>query len=124
LVARFERYVADVHRYLAGDTVPFDDAATCGLSPAADLGLQAMPQGSALTWLPMTRQPKVPLDVACTGPRVITLAARRAERVTFAVGADPERIRWAVETARQARHGRGLRLSPTRRARVQGRRCG
>jgi 5,10-methylenetetrahydromethanopterin reductase len=73
------------------------------MGSAGDLGMGRTPQGSALTWLAQTGQPKVPLDVACTGPRVISLAARHAERLTVAVGAEPERLRWAVETARRAR---------------------
>src|SRR6185503_10960096 len=52
--------------------------------------------------------PKVPLDVAATGPRVIAAAARVAERVTVGVGAVPERIAWAVNVARTARAEAGL----------------
>ncbi len=36
------------------------------------------------------------------GPRLITFAARIAEQVTFAVGADPERVEWAIDLARKA----------------------
>src|SRR5208283_4285694 len=51
---------------------------------------------------------KVPVDVAATGPRVIEVGARLAESVTFAVGADPERLAWAADYARQARKQAGL----------------
>jgi 5,10-methylenetetrahydromethanopterin reductase len=47
--------------------------------------------------------PKVPVDVAATGPKVIAMAATIADRITFAVGADPVRLRWAIATARDAR---------------------
>jgi 5,10-methylenetetrahydromethanopterin reductase len=47
--------------------------------------------------------PKVPLDVAATGPRTIEVGARLAERLTFAVGADPERVAKAIGIARAAR---------------------
>ena len=56
---------------------------------------------SRLEWLP-PGQPKVPVDVAATGPQTIAAAARHADAVTFAVGADPERVGWAIATARAA----------------------
>ena len=37
--------------------------------------------------------PKPPVNVAATGPRMITLAARLADGVSFALGADLERLR-------------------------------
>jgi 5,10-methylenetetrahydromethanopterin reductase len=83
-VARFAARVTDLQTYLAGGTV-----ITRG-------------HPSRLQWLDLTRQPKVPLDVAASGPRVIDFAARTAERVTFAVGADPDRLAWALDLARKA----------------------
>jgi 5,10-methylenetetrahydromethanopterin reductase len=83
-VARFSAAVGDLQTYLARGTVD------CNGHP------------SRIQWLDRARAPKVPLDVASSGPRVIELAARIAERVTFAVGADPERIAWALELARTA----------------------
>jgi 5,10-methylenetetrahydromethanopterin reductase len=65
------------------------------------------PTGSRLRWLPR-ELPKVPLDVAATGPKVIEMAAAIAERVTFSVGASPERVRWALDLARNARKTQGL----------------
>jgi 5,10-methylenetetrahydromethanopterin reductase len=52
-------------------------------------------------WIP-ENQPKVPLSVAATGPRVIALAAEHAEAVDFAVGSEHARLSWAIETARAA----------------------
>ncbi len=89
-VARFERYLAQLARYLRGDEVDLDG------------------HPSRLEWLTRTTQPKVPLDVAATGARVIAAAARHADRSTFAVGADPDRIRWGIERARAARAEAGL----------------
>ncbi len=83
-VSRFSARVTDVQTYLAGGTVDCD----------------GFP--SRLQWLDRTRQPKVPLDVASSGPRVIDVAARTAERVTLAVGADPDRVAWALGLARKA----------------------
>jgi 5,10-methylenetetrahydromethanopterin reductase len=57
---------------------------------------------SRMQWLDRAQQPKVPLDIAASGPRMIALAARVAERVTFAVGADPDRVAWAIDLARRA----------------------
>jgi 5,10-methylenetetrahydromethanopterin reductase len=83
-VAAFERRLAMVQAYLAGETVDRDG------------------HPSRLHWLDRARQPKVPLDVAASGPRVIALAARICERISFAVGADPDRLRWAMGLAREA----------------------
>jgi 5,10-methylenetetrahydromethanopterin reductase len=55
-----------------------------------------------LQWLARTDTPKVPLHVAATGPRVLTLAARHAEGVDLTVGADPARLRQAVAHVREA----------------------
>jgi 5,10-methylenetetrahydromethanopterin reductase len=57
---------------------------------------------SRLRWLDRVTQPPVPVDIAASGPKVITFAARAVERVTFAVGADPERMAWALDLARTA----------------------
>jgi 5,10-methylenetetrahydromethanopterin reductase len=55
---------------------------------------------SRLRWLDRARQAPVPIDIASSGPKVIAFAARTVERVTFAVGADPARIAWALDLAR------------------------
>jgi 5,10-methylenetetrahydromethanopterin reductase len=69
--------------------------------------------GSRITWLPMAGGDgvdggKVPVDVFGSGPHVITAGALLADRLTVTVGAEPERIEWAVQTARQARTAAGL----------------
>ena len=45
---------------------------------------------------------RVPVDVAVSGPRMIDLAAGVAERITFGLGAQPERLAWALDRARKA----------------------
>jgi 5,10-methylenetetrahydromethanopterin reductase len=50
---------------------------------------------------------KVPLDIASSGPKVIDYAARTAERITFALGADPERLAWGIAIARDAAADQG-----------------
>ena len=48
----------------------------------------------------------MPVDVAASGPRVIEVAARLADAVTFAVGVDPDRLRLG------RRHRRARRAPP------------
>jgi 5,10-methylenetetrahydromethanopterin reductase len=105
----FERYVRRLQGYLRGEPVELDDpgSGADGMRSVETLNMGARPAASRLEWLPGS-EPKVPVDVAATGPRVIALAARLAEGVSFAVGADEERLAWAVSTARQARRDAGL----------------
>ncbi len=53
---------------------------------------------SRMRWLAPGELPEVPIDIACTGPATIRMAADVADRVTFAVGSAPERIEWALQT--------------------------
>ncbi|MEQ9641667.1 MAG: LLM class flavin-dependent oxidoreductase [Alphaproteobacteria bacterium] len=82
--AAFERYVADVQTYLRGGS------------------LETGGHESKLHWLPRDEVAKVPVDVGATGPKVIGIAARHAERVSFSLGADADRIAWGIEQVRQA----------------------
>ena len=77
--ARLADYVEQLQGYLRGGPVDLDGFA------------------SHISWINGSGQPKVPVDVASTGPQVIALAARFAERITFAMGADPVRIAQGVE---------------------------
>ena len=106
-VAAFEQVLADLQALLRGEEIAFGDRDTPGARSLDTLSLGHRPTGTRLTWLP-EGLPKVPLDVAATGPRVIEMSAPLAERVTFSVGAIPERLAWALETARKARASRGL----------------
>jgi 5,10-methylenetetrahydromethanopterin reductase len=63
-----------------------------------------------IAWIGELDLPKVPVAVAATGPHVIELAARHAERIDFTVGAEPDRVRWAIETARAAAGDREVSL--------------
>ncbi len=89
-VAVFDRYLEQLAGYLRGEEIDIDG------------------KPSRLHWLGRAAQPKVPLDVAATGPKVIASAARHADRITFAVGADAERIGWGIGIARDARAEAGL----------------
>lgn len=59
--------------------------------------------GSRIAWLAEHEYPKVPVHVAATGPHVIAAAvAAGAEAIDFTVGAEPERLGWAIQAAREA----------------------
>jgi 5,10-methylenetetrahydromethanopterin reductase len=89
-VGELEHFLDRLQRYLSGDLVDED-------GPLA-----------RLSWIETMAVPKVPVDVAASGPAVIRVGARLAERVTFNVGADPERIRRGIDLAREARQAAGL----------------
>ena len=101
-VAELERYVITVRAYLAGATIPFDELAAHhrpGMKLIDELGLAKAPDGSRLHFVDPSLPP-VPVEVVATGPLVLDAAARSADRVLVAVGADPERVQWAVERVR------------------------
>jgi len=62
---------------------------------------------SRIEWLRRAGVLPVPMSVAATGPRVIKIAARVADAITFSVGADPARLRPAIELAQQTRAATG-----------------
>jgi 5,10-methylenetetrahydromethanopterin reductase len=78
--AELRAYVEQVRGYLRGETVMRGETA------------------SRMRWLAPGELPTVPLDIACTGPATIRMAADVADRITFAVGSAPERIEWALNT--------------------------
>jgi 5,10-methylenetetrahydromethanopterin reductase len=105
--AVFERYVRNVQTYLRGDAVPFDDLDRAGHRPSTDIGAAGVPEDSRLRWLD-PGVPKVPVDIAASGPAMIGVAARHGDRITFGVGADHDRLQWAIDTARAARQQAGF----------------
>lgn len=88
-VVEFERYVAELQAYLRGEEVDRNGTA------------------SRLEWYGEVDVPKVPLEVAATGKRVIEVGARHADRIIFALGADYERIARAMEIARRGARAAG-----------------
>ena len=109
----FERYLRHLRIYLAGGEVPFgeltdipDDVAP----PVGALELAHAPSSSRIGWMAASaeRDGKVPVEVAATGPKVIAVAARQADRVMFALGAHPDRVAWGIGLARDARREAGL----------------
>ncbi len=51
---------------------------------------------------------KVPVAVAASGPKVIAAAARQADMVMLSLGAEPDRVSWGMQQARDARREAGL----------------
>jgi 5,10-methylenetetrahydromethanopterin reductase len=104
----FEIYLKHLKAYLSGNSVAFDEIEIPpGIAnPVADLKLSGTPQESRIGWI--EKVAPVPLEIAATGPKVIAMAARHADRIMFTLGADPERLSWGIETARQARVESGL----------------
>ncbi len=103
-VKAFEQYLNQLQSYLRGESV--DHSASPGGAGAASRNLDdsnvlseaGRPAENRMQWIPQAGA-KVPVDVAASGPKVIELAARVADRITLAVGADPERLRWGMDIA-------------------------
>ena len=98
-------YLVRLQAYLRGETLPFQDEGR-GLR-RADAQAGTGPRGS-LILPPAADDPKVPVFVAGSGPKVIACGAARADELALAVGATPERVRWATGIAREARVAAGL----------------
>lgn len=95
-VRDLERYLATLQRYLRGEGVPFPDLPG-GAADVATLELADAPADSTLAFV---HGEKVPVEVAATGPLTLEAAARHADRVLLAVGADPDRMAWAADLVR------------------------
>jgi 5,10-methylenetetrahydromethanopterin reductase len=112
-VAQFGTYLTRLVGYLGGHDVPFslETDGDGDASSSSAMGLAFGPRASRLHWLnPLT--PRVPVEVAATGPRTIALGARVADGVTFGVGASPERLKWAIDHARVAHAEAPARSAP------------
>lgn len=95
----FENALEDLQKLLGGEAIDLQASSVEAMS------LGDRPGATRLNWLSERwglpeAMPKVPLDVAATGPKVIAMAARIAEQVTFSVGASAERMGWALDLAR------------------------
>jgi 5,10-methylenetetrahydromethanopterin reductase len=96
-VADFETYLNRLQAYLRREEVEIEGTTStiAGLAvvdPSLDI-----------------RKPFI--DAAATGPRMIDLAVRCADSVSFAVGADPERVGRSIDLARQTASSVGRDLA-------------
>lgn len=80
----FERDLAALRAYLAGEST---------LRGAAQ---------SRIEWSRGLDLPRVPIEVAVSGPRVLEIAARQADAFLFCLGADPKTLERAMATAKEA----------------------
>src|SRR5690606_37611841 len=104
----FAKALHDIQVLLRGEELPFDNDSLGKDAKSLDsMSLGARPLAASLKWLPK-ELPKVPMDVAATGPKVIEMSAPIAEQVTFSVGAIPERINWAKEVGNAVRRAAGV----------------
>lgn len=87
-IAGFETYLSQLQGYLRREEVDIDG------SPST--------MGAFFVVDPSLDVPKPPIDAAATGPRMIELAAKVADSVSFAVGADPARLQGCIDLARTA----------------------
>jgi len=105
-VSALERYLKVLQGYLRREEVDFDDLGLgTDVAPGVEaLNLKTRAETSIVNIVPADLA-KVTLEVSSTGPKVIEAAARHADRVMLAVGADPNRIKWGIETARAMNPG-------------------
>ncbi|AVA14672.1 LLM class flavin-dependent oxidoreductase [Sphingopyxis sp. MG] len=98
----FEKALATIRTYLAGEDVSAENAVQFLLEKRdfSNLAIGESPESSPLKWLPEDYTPPE-LEVAATGPKVIAIAARHADRIGLALGASVERLKWAIATARE-----------------------
>lgn len=103
--ARFEEFLDRTQDYLSGRPVAPLDARGAAASTAQavhDTSTVAHePVDSRLRWLAELSARKVPVFSVASGPKMIDVAARRADRVALALGADVDRLRWGVQAARR-----------------------
>ena len=76
--ADLDRDLGYLRTYLTRGTVSFSD------------------RESRLEWIGERPYTPVPIELVCSGPRAIALAARVADRIGLSVGASPDRVRWAL----------------------------
>jgi 5,10-methylenetetrahydromethanopterin reductase len=111
-LAQFERYLRQLQTYLRGESVSFDeiDIPQEWAPPLSGLHLHEAPPASRIAWIAegLKGGSKVPVEVAASGPKVISLSALHAERVMFTLGADTERLAWGIALAKKTRKDAGL----------------
>jgi 5,10-methylenetetrahydromethanopterin reductase len=75
----FERELIILRSYLHAESAQFSD------------------RSSRLEWVGTLPFVPVPIEMVCSGPRSIALAAELADRIGLSVGYEPGRVRWALD---------------------------
>jgi 5,10-methylenetetrahydromethanopterin reductase len=100
----FEQYLSDVSLYLRGQSVPNRPSGhDTWASLAEGVALAKAPERNRIEWLEAAAVARVPVWAVASGPRVIQSAARVADQILLAVGANPDRIEWGIACARAVR---------------------
>jgi 5,10-methylenetetrahydromethanopterin reductase len=98
--AALERYLIQVQTYLSGGSVPVDIGDERGVETTQTVA--SVPTDSSLEWYKeLGGVKKVPVFAVASGPKVLHLAARLADRVGLVLGADLDRIKWGISEARK-----------------------
>ena len=90
-LGEFRTAIEQIQSLLRGDPVAYGESQT-----------------TRMAWLQTYGLPKVPVSVSATGPKTIEIGAVVADRLTLSLGADLERLRWAIDLARSTRQDAGL----------------
>lgn len=105
-VGALTKYIKVLRRYLHREGIPFEEVAEYGFGAAGDihdLHLADHVKSSRLEWWAGSSESPPPIDVAASGPKVISVGALHADSVSLTVGADTRRVRWGVDIAKKAR---------------------
>jgi 5,10-methylenetetrahydromethanopterin reductase len=108
-----EGFASTLQRYLGGEGVAFGELPVAPGSEVAGLGLGAHYEDSRLVFLDQATQPKVPVEIAASGPRVLGVAGRLADGVLVCLGANPARLSWARDVVLDAARGHERADLPT-----------
>jgi 5,10-methylenetetrahydromethanopterin reductase len=78
-IADMERDLVQLRAWIDGEDVQFGE------------------RTSRLEWVDALSFERIPIQMACSGPRAIALAARRADRICLGIGCNPDRVAWALD---------------------------
>jgi 5,10-methylenetetrahydromethanopterin reductase len=109
-LARGDSALSQIGRAIPGPLPEFESFARDTRALLRGETIESNGRPSKMNWLPADLPP-VPVDIACTGPNAIAMAARVADRISFAVGAQPSRIAWALDIARASAVAAGRDLA-------------
>ena len=77
-IADMERDIGYLRTYIEGGEVDFGNRTS------------RLESAKALSWQP------IPIQMVCSGPKAIALAARKADRICLGIGTNVERVTWAL----------------------------